>query len=270
MDKTALSLTKNHLLSLLEREEIIPFYQPIIDMQEQKLYGFEILMRCTCLDRHKTSAELINAFERHSMMSALSQHLLRQAATDLGELDALIPPGLHLSFNISPSQLQEAGFFFNTVRALSAITFNKYNLVAELTESLPLVKTFNVMNNIRRLQLAGVKIYMDDYGKDYSTLQRLEQFELDGLKIDKSFVDKIPADKSASFYIESIISLAKRRHLEVITEGIETHKQSGELCRLGACIQQGFFFTRALDKKQLSVYLNMLSLKDVVLHGIHH
>jgi EAL domain-containing protein (putative c-di-GMP-specific phosphodiesterase class I) len=117
--------------------EIVPYYQPLIDIRTQSLYGIEVLMRWSLADENATPVTLIEAFEESGLLPEMMQYLLRQVARDINELNALLPTGLHISFNVSPSQVAAPGFVFDTLSFLAMLPLEKYRLVVEVTEEQP-------------------------------------------------------------------------------------------------------------------------------------
>lgn len=249
------SLSSVDLYCALMMGEIVPYYQPVIDAGTQSLHGLEVLMRWALADVDSTPVDLIAAFEEQGLMPEMTQHLLRQVAEDINELDALLPDGLHLSFNASPAQIEKPGFVFDTLSFLAALPLEKYRLVVEVTESQPLANTPEVAGTILKLQLADVAVYFDDFGTGCANLNCIEQFNVDGLKIDRLFVEGLSSGARSASIISLIASLAQSQKMDVIAEGVETACQSRALCEMGIQIQQGYLFSNALSKTQLQQYL---------------
>ena len=243
------------LYCALMMDEIVPFYQPLIDSQTQRLYGLEILMRWSLSEENVSPVALIRAFDENGLLPEMMQHLLRRVAVDINGMDALLPEGLRISFNVSPSQVAKPGFVFDTLSFLAAIPLEKYHLVVEVTEEQPLPPTPEVTGAFLKLQLAGVEIYLDDFGTGCSNLEYLELFSVDGVKIDQLFVKQLSSDKASTSIVAMIAGLAKARRLGIIAEGIETPEQSQLLRDMGIVIQQGYLFSCALSQPQLRDYL---------------
>lgn len=241
--------------------EIVPYYQPLIDSRTQRLYGLEILMRWSLNEENVSPQALIRAFEENGMLPEMTQHLLRQTAEDINDLDALLPNGLHLSFNVSPSQIAKPGFVFDTLSFLAATPLEKYSLVVEVTEDQPLMPLPEITSAFLKLKLAGAKIFLDDFGTGCSNLGYLDQFCVDGLKLDQLFVKHLSSDRAPVSIAMMVAGLAKVRNLDIIAEGVETLEQSKELRDMGIDIQQGYFFSEPLNKSQLSDYLKKCSPK---------
>ena len=252
---TALPLNNIDLYCALMMGEIVPYYQPLINSRTQRLYGLEILMRWSLSEENVSPLALIRAFDENGLLPEMTQHLLRQVAVDINELDALLPEGLHLSLNVSPSQVAKPGFVFDTLSFLAAIPLEKYFLVVEVTEEQLLPPTLEVTGAFLKLQLAGAKIYLDDFGTGCSNLGYLDQFCVNGLKLDKLFVRNLSSDSAQMSIAMMVAGLANVRDLNIIAEGVETFEQSQVLRYMGIDIQQGYFFSEALNKSQLSDYL---------------
>lgn len=255
MKNPASPLSSVDLYCALMMGEIVPYYQPVVDAETQKLHGLEVLMRWSLTDVNATPVELIAAFEEQGLMSEMTQHLLRQVAQDINDLDALLPEGLHLSFNASPAQVEKPGFVFDTLSFLAALPLEKYRLVVEVTEVQPLANTPEVAGTILKLQLADIAVYFDDFGTGCANLSCIEQFNVNGLKIDQVFVAGLSSGQTSASIISLIAALAAAQNLDVIAEGVETALQSRMLSELGISIQQGHLFSNALSKEQLQHYL---------------
>lgn len=172
---TALPLNNIDLYCALMMGEIVPYYQPLINSRTQRLYGLEILMRWSLSEENASPLALIRAFDENGLLPEMMQHLMRKVAADINELDALLPVGLHLSLNVTSSQVAKPGFVFDTLSFLASIPLEKYCLVVEVTEEQPLPPTPEVTGAFLKLQLAGVEIYLDDFGTGCSNLEYLDQ-----------------------------------------------------------------------------------------------
>ena len=253
---TTTPLNSIDLYCALMMGEIVPWYQPLIDTKTQTLYGLEVLMRWSLDAENVSPVALIGAFEENGLLPEMTQHLLRQVAADMNDLDTLLPAGLHLSFNVSPSQVAKPGFVFDTLSFLAALPLEKYRLMVEITEEQPLRNTPEVVGAFLKLQLAGVEVYLDDFGTGCSNLEYLEQFSVDGVKVDQRFVKHISTNKTSTSIVAMIAGLAKAQHLGIIAEGVETVRQSQLLSDLGIVIQQGHLFSCAMSQSQLRNYLS--------------
>lgn len=253
---TTSPLNSVDLFCALMMNEIIPYYQPMINSENQKLYGLEILMRWSLYEVNASPEVLIRAFEENGLLPEMTQHLLRQVAADINELDSMLPIGLHFSFNVSPSQVTKPGFVFDTLSFLAAIPLEKYQLVVEVTEEPLLPSTPEVSDTLFRLKLAGVKVYLDDFSSACSNLNYLDQSSVDGVKVNQFFLNKLSFNKEATSIEEIIAVIVKARHLGVIAGGVETLQQSKQLSDMGITIQQGGVFSEALSKAQLIKYLS--------------
>lgn len=235
--------------------EIVPYYQPLIDVNGYTLYGLEILMRWSLADETMSTESLIHTFDEQGMLPEMTQHLLKQVASDINELDPLFPQGMHLAFNVSPQQVGKPGFVFDTLSFLAALPLDNYQLAVEITEDQPLNKNPEVTSSLLKLRLAGVDIYLDDFGTGYANLSSLAQFCVDGVKIDRLFIDALSTSGSAASIVNMLAHYASKHNLRLIAEGVETAEQSHLLSEIGIVVQQGFYFSRALSKEQLQNYL---------------
>lgn len=250
-------ISKARLYTALLMNEIIPHYQPIINVHTMDIYGLEILIRWREHDSSGTfsPAEIVEAFEEQGLIMKLTQYLLQHVAKDMERLEALLPGNLHIAINVSATHLQSAGFAFDCLSFLSKLPLNKATLTIEVTENIPLKIDREFEIKARRLQLAGVKILLDDFGTGYSNLCYIELFDFDGIKIDKIFIDRLKAPAQSSTILPFIVEMTRKQQLTLIAEGVETTVQRDQLCQMGVMIQQGFLFSTPLDVDALIQYL---------------
>lgn len=131
----------------------------------------------------------------------------------------------NLSINISPIQFHEADFIENVLSILEQTKVNPQNLTLELTEGVLISDTESAVEKITRLVEPGFKISIDDFGTGYSSLSYFQKLPINELKIDKSFISRVPESKEDVAIIESIVRLAQSKSLWIVAEGVETQEQ---------------------------------------------
>lgn len=160
-------------------------------------------------------------------------------------------PDFNLSINISPIQFHEADFVEQTFKIMQETAVNPNNITLELTEGVLISDTQSALNKIEQLSKRGFRISIDDFGTGYSSLSYLQKLPIHELKIDKSFIFRIPQSLDDVAIVESIISLAKSKQLTIVAEGVETEEQVHFLRQQPDDILiQGYFFSQPCQSKE--------------------
>ncbi|MEJ2754530.1 MAG: EAL domain-containing protein [Gammaproteobacteria bacterium] len=141
---------------------------------------------------------------------------------------------------------------------LKAHNYNPKLLEIEITESTLLNHSDEIINCLNRISDMGVHISMDDFGTGYSSLQYLKHFNLNTIKIDRSFVKDMKSESQNNFIIESIISIAKRLNLNLVAEGVESMDQLHHLVALGCDVFQGYYYSKPLPDDQVLAFADNL------------
>jgi diguanylate cyclase (GGDEF)-like protein len=235
----------------LQREELRVFYQPIIDVAQRRVIGFEALVRW----RHPElgllpPSEFIPVAEECGLISRLGQEVLRVACADAAVWNKHSASGVGVAVNLSASQLDENGFVADVNDALRAANLSPQLLELEITESAIVNRTPSTVSNLEKLRAMGVRIALDDFGTGFSSLAYLREMPLSTIKIDRSFVEKLPDAEKDVAIVRSIIALGKNLGLRVIGEGIETQPQQATIVKLGCTTLQGYRFSRPIPFEQ--------------------
>ncbi len=245
-------LIEREMRSALESAQIVPYYQPIVSLDGQRILGFEALARWS----HPTLGHVApNVFipvaEESGMIGALADMLLRQACRDATQW----PNEMTLSFNISPVQLRDATLGLRILKILGDTGFDARRLELEITES-ALVDHGGVAQTVlNQLREAGVRIALDDFGTGYATLSQLLSLHVDKLKIDRSFVDRLGKDHESAVIVRAIIGLANGFGLTTTAEGIEDRSQLNYLKAQGCAEGQGYLFSKAVPAEEIPALL---------------
>lgn len=236
---------KARLLNGLENQEFFNVYQPFIDSTSKQLVGVEVLIRW----RHPIEGELGPAFfipeaERDGSILALSIYQIEQTIKELSEL-AKSYRQFKVSFNANGYLLLSQKYRQAVLKAASCFPL----VTLELTERDVLNETES-RHHLADLSAAGIEIAIDDFGTGYSGLQYLQQFPIDLLKIDQSFVASIGKENLQAPVLEAIIDMAKKLNKRLIAEGVETLEQSQYLAEHGVTTHQGWYYSKALPSKE--------------------
>jgi EAL domain-containing protein (putative c-di-GMP-specific phosphodiesterase class I) len=235
------------LMRALRQGELRMLFQPIVDGSDT-IHGVEALARWHHPEQGDVSPEVFIALaERYRRMNILGEVLLRLAIEGFVRLRRQLGPQLHLSVNITPSQLTHPTVVHRLLGLLAREGIPPHRLTVEITERSVLESTDTVAGNIRLLQDQGVRLTLDDFGTGYSSLNLLNTLKPNGLKIDKSFVTAMHVNPFANQIVTLIASLASRMDLDLVAEGVDNPDTLVLLQNLGLRFFQGFHFCSALS-----------------------
>jgi diguanylate cyclase (GGDEF)-like protein/PAS domain S-box-containing protein len=237
------------LRQAVEREEFELHYQPIVDLESGILTGFEALTRWRHPRRGLVApSEFIPVAEQTGLILPIGRWAIHEAVAQLKRWRDASPelPPLSMSVNLSGRQLADPRLLEEIAAALEKNAVPPEALRLELTESVLMDNAETVLRILETLRSTGVRIWVDDFGTGYSSLSYLHRVPVDGLKIDKAFVDVLDGGEQGAAMIRTIVGLAQALGVDVIAEGIEHRNQADQLLRLGCMRGQGYYFARPL------------------------
>nr|WP_249811682.1 EAL domain-containing protein [Bradyrhizobium sp. 197] len=236
------------LRDAIQSDVLRPYYQPLIDLQSGRITGFEALVRWPHADRGMISpAEFIPVAEETGLINPLGGLMLRRACLDA----ATWPDDVRVAVNLSPLQFRSGNLLSVVTDALKQSGLPPRRLELEITETLLLEKSAQVLATLHALRALGVRISMDDFGTGYSSLSYLRSFPFDKIKIDQSFVRDLGANREAQAIIRSIVSLGKGLGVIITAEGVETEAELSCLRAEGCDEGQGFLFSKARPNAEI-------------------
>ncbi|MGA9859610.1 MAG: EAL domain-containing protein [Solirubrobacteraceae bacterium] len=215
-------------------------YQPIFRLPDRELIGVEALARWTDDVRGPVSpVEFVAVAEKTGVIHALGDWVLEEVCRHAAEWAAhgLRP---NIGINLSPRQLERAGFVADCVATVAAHGIDPGRIVLEITESAWMMETPRTLLGLESLIEAGFVLALDDFGAGYSSLSRLRRLPVKVIKIDRSFLTDLPEDPQAAAIVEAILALAGACNCDVVTEGVETEAQLDFLRDHGCRLAQGF------------------------------
>jgi EAL domain-containing protein (putative c-di-GMP-specific phosphodiesterase class I)/DNA-binding response OmpR family regulator len=242
----------------LEKEEFVLHYQPIINMTEERIAGFEALIRW----RHPELGlvppdQFIPAAERLPLIIPLGFWVIEEAARQLCAWEKMfsIDGSLHMGINLSARQFVYPELGSGIKKIIRDSGVDPAKIAFEITES----AFMNDMEtaNLQLLKLKSEKhlIYMDDFGTGYSSLSYLQHFPVDTLKIDQSFVRWMHIDEQSEHIVRSVVGLAHNLGMNVVAEGVEEEKHNSMLRDINCDYGQGFFYSTPLEPVAAEEYL---------------
>ena len=240
-------LLENQLRGAIEHNELELFYQPKIDALTSRMQGAEALLRW----RHPEQGMIppdrfIRLAEESGLIVPIGEWVLRTACRQIRDWREAGLPVVPVAVNLSAQQFLQSDLPVLVSDNLAAVCLEPWLIELELTESMLMRNVDRTVDMLARLREMGVGLSIDDFGTGYSSLSYLKQFDVNALKIDKSFVSDIHrADADGKIAI-AVIGLAHALGLKVVAEGVETDEQRVFLLEHGCDIFQGYFFSRPI------------------------
>ncbi|MGM3160086.1 EAL domain-containing protein [Dickeya undicola] len=237
----------------IEKQEVIPYYQPVISTETQEIYGVEVLARWHHPKSGFISPDIfIPLCEQSGLIIPLTRSLMSSVLRDLTSHMDSLPDNLHVGINISALHCQSDDFITDCQNFVAAFGNKKVHLLVEITEREKIELTPEVLGFFRKLNAAGISIALDDFGTGYSNFDYLRKLRVNFLKIDKSFISMIDEhDAQSSTLVNCVIDLAQQMNLMTIAEGVETEYQAEFLSRKQINFMQGYLFSRPLPFDEL-------------------
>jgi diguanylate cyclase (GGDEF)-like protein/PAS domain S-box-containing protein len=247
----ALLELETDLRRAIDRHEFVLQYQPVVSLSSGLIVGFEGLIRWRHPQRGLIGpAAFIPIAEETGLIIPIGRWVLREACRQAQEWEQKFPAmgNLAISVNLSGKQFAQARLVEDVDQALKESGLDANRLRLEITESAVMEDAPSAMAMIDQLRALNVKIDIDDFGTGYSSLSYLQRFEIDNLKIDRSFVSAIGNDRGENAEIvRTIVTLARHLGMDAVAEGVETPDQLALLRELGCQRVQGFLFAAPVE-----------------------
>ncbi len=264
---------ENELRRAIETDELRICYQPIAELENGKLIGFEALVRW----QHPTKglvppADFIALAEDTGLIIAIDRWVLSHTAQDFQRWiqESHFDAPLTVSVNISSKHVANPDLADYVSHVLQETGLEPQNLKLEITERTILGYNEFTLAMFSKLQAMGVQLQIDDFGTGYSSLGYLSRFQVNALKIDQSFVDGIVDDSSQRDIVKAIITLTERLNVRVIAEGVETKEQLQQLRELGCEWGQGYLMAMPLRSEQVIDLLKNLKASKGTLFALNN
>jgi diguanylate cyclase (GGDEF)-like protein len=247
-------MLESELRNSIQHMRFLIHYQPIVELDSEKIVGLEALLRWQPMGGEVQLPEtFIGHLETMGLLFDVGLWVLRESCKQLlaWQKKYKFDPLLTMSVNISNSQVVHPRFVHEIETLLEEYPIDPGQLILEITENIFIRDTELVSRIIKRIQELGVQIHLDDFGAGYSSLSYLDKLPIDAIKIDRAFIQQVVSPDTHRGVINSIILLAKDLGLRVIAEGIETETHVKYLENNGCKLGQGFFFNKGLPTQVL-------------------
>ncbi len=247
---------ENALRKGIERNELELYYQPQISLENNRIVGVEALLRWIRPDQGMVPpCEFIPLAEETGLILPLGEWVLKEACLQSvkWEEQGILP--IRIAVNISAIQFQQKSFIEKVTETLFETKANPENIELEITESVAMGSIEETLSKLQSLKEMGFHIAMDDFGTGYSSLQYLNQYPIDHLKIDRSFISSLNTSEKNVAIVKLIVLMAKGLNYKVIAEGVEDDSQKMFLQSIDCDEYQGYLFSPPLNKLDTEVLL---------------
>ncbi|WP_409268415.1 EAL domain-containing protein [Massilia sp. BHUDP2] len=245
-----------HLRRALERGELRLVYQPKVTVREQRLVGFEALLRWTNPELGAVSPlDFVPIAERTGLIIPIGAWVLEQACRQMQDWAARFGRPVKVAVNLSPRQFHQKSLLDTIRRCLSQYRVPEGSLELEITETALMSREQEVDQLMREIRRLGVDLAIDDFGTGYSSLAYLKRFPVSRLKVDRAFIRDLGRDEDSAAIALSIVNLARGLKLQVVAEGVETEAQLAMLREMACDEYQGFLFSKPLESADVEALL---------------
>ena len=239
----------------LDTGQFVLHYQPQIEIASGRLFGAEALIRWNHPDLGLVyPGRFIPVAEETGLIVEIGDWVLQEACREAAKWEAAGMREMVVAVNLSALQFKRGDVEKSVARTLEMTGLDPALLELELTESILIQDTENVLAAVKRLKLMGIKLSIDDFGTGYSSLSYLKRFDADKLKIDQSFIRDLAVDAEDAAIVRAIVQMAHSLGLRTIAEGVET-KEAQDLLRLYRCDEaQGYYYARPLPAAEFLMF----------------
>jgi FOG: EAL domain len=239
------------------RKELQVHFQPIVELEDGRPIGVEALVRWQPRGHMlHLPAEFIGLAEETGEILPIGRWVIAEGCRRVRAWQLRYElPNLRLYVNLSARQFRDSGLVPMILSALDETGMDAANLTLEITEGTLLTPGFETVQRIGELRKLGLRLAIDDFGTGYSSLGYLHAFQIDELKIDRSFVPSADGVGDAHVLSQAIVDMGRALSLDMIAEGIETQVQSDWFQALGCWLGQGFLFAHPMPHAELDRYL---------------
>jgi len=245
---------ENDLRRALDREELELHYQPIVGLRDGSIMALEALLRWRHPEYGLTSpTSFIPVAEESQLIIPVGRWVIEEACNRVAEWQSLQPDAapVRIAVNLSGRQIGDPQLLTTVSAAIEGSGIDPATLSFELTESVLFEESGVSERIMRSLRGIGVRLVLDDFGSGFSSLGYLKRFPLDGIKLDRSFIENVADGLTDAQIVKAVVEMARALGLEIVAEGVETSDQLAAVRNLGCHQAQGFYFMPALPAEEV-------------------
>jgi Amt family ammonium transporter len=244
---------QNDLSHAISNNELVLYYQPIMSVAKEELIGFEALVRWRHPVRGMVGPNLfIPLAEETDLILPMGRFVIKEACRQLKDWHDHIPEAnrLTMNVNISTKQFMDGELTDFIINTLEETGLDPKYLNLEITESLIIKNAKSVISKLSFLKSRGIKVVLDDFGTGYSSLSYIQDFQIDSIKIDRSFINDMDREGGSVEIVKMILALCRNLGLGVVAEGVERNTQLDILKELKCEKIQGFYFSKPVEQNK--------------------
>jgi diguanylate cyclase (GGDEF)-like protein len=245
---------ENDLRRALDRGELELHYQPIIGLRDGSIVAMEALLRWRHPEYGLTSpTSFIPVAEESQLIVPVGRWVIEEACSKVAEWQSMRPDAapVRVAVNVSGSQIGDPQLLTTVQAAIESSGIDPATLSLELTESVLFEESGVSERIMRSLRAVGVRLVLDDFGSGFSSLGYLKRFPLDGIKLDRSFIENVADGLTDAQIVRAVVEMARALGLEIVAEGVETADQLAAVRSLGCHQAQGFYFMPPLPAEEV-------------------
>ncbi|MFO6425307.1 EAL domain-containing protein [Motilimonas sp. KMU-193] len=242
----------------LQRDELVLFYQPIVELSSGDPVGFEALIRWQHPDKGLIFPDaFIPVAEQSHLITEIGYWVLEAACKALPKF----PPHVYISINVSARQFMDPQLSMRMKQIIHQYHTNPNRITLEITETLLIENIEQVVSSLKSLRDFGLGISVDDFGTGHSSLSKLKVMPINTLKVDRAFIMDLPDNKEDKELTEAILLMAQKLSLKVVAEGVETVQQQAFLLEHKCNFGQGYYFSKPVPLQQALTYIEQHLIK---------
>jgi EAL domain-containing protein (putative c-di-GMP-specific phosphodiesterase class I) len=248
---------ENRLRQALDRHEFMLMYMPVVTLDESRIVGAEALLRWADPERGVVApSDFLELLDQSDLLGPVGDWVLEEACRTNVRWQQLFPDlDLATTINISPAQLAEPDFLARTLAIVERSGVDPSRLCLEITEGPLRVDIETIWWVLRQAKEAGLQIALDDFGTGYSTFDYVRKFQLDVLKIDKVFVDRINENPGDLAIVQQLIGMAHALDFVAIAEGVDNADQAATLSGIDCDLGQGYYWSHPVPRDSIEKLL---------------
>jgi EAL domain-containing protein (putative c-di-GMP-specific phosphodiesterase class I) len=249
-------ILEGQLTEAVQKNQFVLYFQPQVRCDDGSVSGAEALLRWLHPERGLVGPdEFIPLAEQRRIMLPIGRWVLQQAAKWSSTLRKAGLATLPVAINLSSMQFHAVDFVDTLAQVLQETGLPGQLLELEITERMLMEDLSTIQNSLSRIKALGVKVSIDDFGTGFSSLGRLKELPIDRLKIDRSFVSDLPANRGSKAIAQAVVNMGHSLGLAVIAEGVETPAQVQCLTEIGCDEMQGYVIARPMPAAQFERWL---------------